>query len=99
MTATGCASEDELLALVTGGASATLRARIEAHVASCEECRTTLSALARLDAGARSDAPAEAATMPARGELPEGVPRAVPDAGASTDAWAPGTRVGRFVVR
>jgi tetratricopeptide (TPR) repeat protein len=94
MTGSACASEDELLALATGGANAALRARIEAHVAGCDDCRAALSALARLDPDSGREAPAEAVTMQATDPTPGSSATA-----ASGDGWAPGTRVGRFVVR
>ncbi len=90
-----CASEDDLLAWAAGALPAAARAALEPHLARCGPCRTTLSALARggaargvaLGVAADADGAADDTEDPAGSE------------GAGGADWAPGTQVGRFVVR
>src|SRR5882672_6113046 len=80
-----CPGADTLAVYIDGRATVAERAEIEAHAADCEDCRHTLSALAR----ARSvdgDAPTLAAQSP--GSATPGV-----------DELAPGDPVARYIVQ
>lgn len=88
MHGVGCLGTDTLVELIDGRADAATRARIAAHAADCEACRSELSALAR-----------GAATTSGAGRGLRAVEARAPgnDAGDADPHRAP--QVGRYVLR
>ena len=96
-----CLHETQARAFVAGELNAEGRAVVEGHVATCEACKALVAKLGILQGSEDTVAltPGTDRTIASRpGTDPTLLVGAKPPAPLAEDAWAPGTKVGRYVV-